>query len=146
MSVHPQCAAVDLIEPHQQVYKGGLAAAGRTDQRDALPRLDLEVHILNQGYIVLIAEPHMLKGHAAGTVGQAHGIGGIGDDRCLIDQIKHPLRTGQRILQLGHDIGDVIEGLCVLVGIVQKDAQLADRDTAGNRNKCAQYADRGVNQ
>ena len=88
----------------------------------------------------------MLKGHAAGTVGQAHGIRGIRGDWCLIDQIKHPLRTGQRILQFGHDIGDVIEGLCVLVGIVQKDAQLADRDSAGNRHKRAQYADRGVNQ
>ena len=78
----------------------------------------------------------MLKGHAAGAVGRLTASG-ASDDRCLIDQIKHPLRTGQRILQLGHDIGDVIEGLCVLVGIVQKDAQLTDRDTAGNRNKCA---------
>ena len=47
-------------------------------------------------------------------------------------QLKHPGSAGQRILQLGDHAGDLVEGLGVLVGVAQKDAQLADGDAAAH--------------
>ena len=47
-----------------------------------------------------------------------------------IQQLEHTGRAGQCVLQLGDHAGDLVEGLGVLVGIVQEDAQLADGDAA----------------
>ena len=45
--------------------------------------------------------------------------------------------AGQGVLQLGDDAGDLVEGLGVLVGVAQEDAQLADGDAACQRRRCA---------
>ncbi len=50
----------------------------------------------------------------------------------FVNKVKHTLRTGQRVLQLGHNARNIIERLGVLVGVVQKNRQLADRDAAAN--------------
>jgi hypothetical protein len=43
--------AVDLVEAHQQVDEGRLAGAGRTDDRDRLAGLDVEVEVVDQGLV-----------------------------------------------------------------------------------------------
>ena len=63
----------------------------------------------------------MVKLHAARAVGQGNSIRAIGHDGCLVNQVKHALRTSQRVLQFGHNVRNVIERLRVLVGVVQKD-------------------------
>ena len=88
----------------------------------------------------------MVKLHAARAVGQGNSIRGIGHDGRLVNQVKHALRTSQRVLQLGHNVRNVIERLRVLVGVVQKDRQLAHRDAAGNGDERTQHADSGVDQ
>ena len=88
----------------------------------------------------------MVKLHAACAVGQDNSIRAIGHDGRLVNQVKHALRTSQRVLQFGHNVRNVIERLRVLVGVVQKDRQLAHRDAASNGDERAQYADGGVDQ
>ena len=146
MSIDPQRAAVDLIEPHQQVDQGRLAAAGGADKGDALAGCDLQIHVLNQGNIVHVAELDVVELDAARTVGQCHRVRGIWRDGCLIDEVKHALCAGKGVLQFGHNVGDIVEGLRVLVRVVQKHRQLTDRDAARNGDECAQHADGGVDQ
>ena len=45
-----------------------------------------------------------------------------------IKQIDVYKRQGQGVLQLGHNAGNIIERLGVLVGIVQQNRKLADRN------------------
>ena len=139
-------AAGDLVEAHQQVDQGGFAAAGGADQGNALAGLNAQVHVFNQGHIRHIAELDMLKLHTACTVGQGNGIGGIGQDGVFVNKVEHTLRTGQGVLQLGHNAGNIIERLGVLVGIVQQNRKLADRNAAANGNQRAHHADRRIHQ
>ena len=146
VAVHLQGAAVDLVKAHQQVDQGGFAAAGGADQGNALAGLNAQVHVFNQGHIRHIAELDMLKLHTACTVGQGNGIGGIGQDGVFVNKVEHTLRTGQGVLQLGHNAGNIIERLGVLVGIVQQNRKLADRNAAANGNQRAHHADRRIHQ
>ena len=45
---------------------------------------------------------------------------GLGDLVVCIQQLKHTGRAGQGVLQLGDDAGDLVEGLGILVGVVQE--------------------------
>ena len=47
-AVHANRAAVDVVEPHQQVDERRLAGAGRTDDRDHLPGRDVERHVVDE--------------------------------------------------------------------------------------------------
>ena len=62
----------------------------------------------------------MLKLDRTGTVGQFHRIRGIWKDGRFIDKVKHTLGAGQSVLELSHDIRNIVERLGVLVGVVQK--------------------------
>ena len=65
------------------------------------------------------------------AVGLQHlGVLRLGHLVLGIQQLEHTGRTGQCVLQLSDHAGDLVEGLGVLVGIVQEDAQLADGDAA----------------
>ena len=58
-----------------------------------------------------------------------------------VQQLEHAGCAGQSVLQLGHDAGNFVEGLGVLVGVVQEDAQLADGDASSYGIDCAHEAD-----
>ena len=88
----------------------------------------------------------MLKLHRTGPVGQLDGIGGIGQNRRFINKIKHTLGTGQCVLELGHHVRNIVERLGVLVGVVQKYRQIADRNAARDSRKRTQYADCRIHQ
>ena len=51
--------AVDLVEPHQQVDERRLAGAGRPDDRDRGARRDLEVEVVDERRLGLVAERHV---------------------------------------------------------------------------------------
>ena len=67
-------------------------------------------------------------------------------DGGFVNKVEHTLRTGQGVLQLGHNAGNIIERLGVLVGIVQQNRKLADRNAAANGNQRAHHADRRIHQ
>ena len=63
---------------------------------------------------------------------QGGGVFGLRHLIFGVQQLKHPGSAGQRILQLGDHTGDLVEGLGVLVGVAQKNAELADGDAAAH--------------
>ena len=75
---------------------------------------------------------------------QRLGVLGFGDLVLGVQQFKDAGRTGQCVLQLGDDAGDLVEGLGVLVGVVEEDAQLADGDAARHSIDSAHEADARV--
>ena len=118
---HLDGTAVHIIEAHEQVDEGGLAAAGRADDGNALAGLYVEGKALDQRAVGQVAEGNILQLHMA--VRLQHG--GVLDFRHLIvgiQQLEHTGRAGQCVLQLGDHAGDLVEGLGVLVGVAQKHA------------------------
>ena len=122
-------AAVDIIEPHEQVDEGGLAAAGGPDDGDALAGLDVQVQVLDEGAVRQVAEGDILQLHMAVRL-QHPGVFSFGHLVVCVQQLEDAGRAGQCVLQLGDDAGDLVEGLGVLVGVVEEDAQLTDGDAA----------------
>ena len=146
MSVHAQAAAANLIKAHQQVDQRCLAAAGGSHQGNALPGLYRQVHILDQRHVGQIAELDVFKRHGTGAMLQRVSIGGIGQDRRFVNQIKHALGARHGVLQLGHNAGNIIKGLGILVGVIQKDRQLTHGNAAANGRKRAQNPHRRIHQ
>ena len=129
---HLDGTAVHIIEAHEQVDEGGLAAAGRADDGNALAGLYVEGKALDQRAVGQVAEGNILQLHMAVRLQN----GGVLDFRHLIvgiQQLEHAGGAGQSVLQLRHHAGDLVEGLGVLVGVAQKHAQLADGDAAPHR-------------
>ena len=52
-----------------------------------------------------------------------------------LDQLKHPARAGQGVLQLRDHAGNLVEGLGVLVGVVQEAGEIAHGNAAANGNQ-----------
>ena len=140
---HPDAAAVHVVKAHQQVDEGGLAAAGGAHDGHPLARLDVQAEMLDQGPVGQVPEGDVLQGDPAVRM-QGEGVGGFGRLVLGVQQGKHPGRAGQGVLQLGHHPRYFVEGLGVLVGVAQKDAQLADGDAPGRRVKGAHQPHAGI--
>jgi len=113
---HIDAAAVHIIEPHEQVDEGGLAAAGRAYDGNALAGLYVQREPLDERAVGQVAEGHILQLHMAVRL-QGGGVFGFRHLILGVQQLKHPGGAGQCILQLGDHAGDLVEGLCILVGV-----------------------------
>ena len=116
-ALHLDGAAVHVVKAHEQVDNRGLAAAGGAHQGHPLAGLHLQVEVLKQGLLRPVGEGHVLDGHAAPSVFQHPGAGGVGDLGPLLDELEHTARAGQGVLQLRHHAGNLVKGLGVLVGV-----------------------------
>ena len=143
-AVHGDGAVLHVVEAHEEVDERRLAAARRADDGYALAGPDREVQILDEPLLRRVGEGDIRQLHAAGGVGQHPGIGRVGDLRRLVDELEDPRGAGQRVLQLGDDAGDLIEGLGVLVGIAEEARQPADRDGPRHRAQRPGKAHAGV--
>ena len=63
---------------------------------------------------------------------QNHGVLIVFCLRLLLDKIKYPLCTGKRVLKFGHDAGNLVERLRILVRIGQKAGELSYTDGSCN--------------
>ena len=144
LAVHPDLAGVDVIEAHQQVNHGRLAAAGRADQGDALAGLHVQVKVADKRVGFFVGEVDPLDIHPALAAG---GVGGVGVVRLLgllVDDRKDALGAGQGGLQLGDDAGNFIERLGILVGVGQKAGERADGKAARDAAQSADQRHRRV--
>jgi hypothetical protein len=97
-AVQADAAGVDLIEAYEQVDQGGLACAGRADDRDALAGGHVEGEVFDEGLVWLVPEGHVLQAHLPG---QRRGRGwGSGRDVVSallrrVQELENPLCGGQ---------------------------------------------------
>ena len=104
-----EVAQVDAVEPHRALDRvveaghqpgdGRLAGAGRADQRDGLPRGDVQVEA-GQHVRLAIAEPHVVEVDASLDVrGSGTGCSGSATRRLLVQHAGQLLQRGRRRLE-----------------------------------------------
>ena len=137
-------ASVHIVKAHEKVNQRRLAAARRTDNCHALARLHGNVERFNQRTLRHIAEADVCKRHTPVGMVQCDRVRRVRRLRRLVDQFKHAPRACHRVLQLGHDAGNVVEGLCVLVGIAEEDGKSAHCDAACHSDQRARERHAGI--
>ena len=130
MSLHGDRTVLHVIEPHKQVDKRGLAAAGRPDDGDPLSGLHIQIEITDQLLPLFIREIHMFRLYITLYMVKCHRILRLRRLRLFFDQVKDPLGACHRVLELRHHTGDLIERLRILIGVTQETGELADRQRA----------------
>ena len=101
-AIHADCAAVYIVEAHQQVDQRGFAAARGAHDGHMLAGLDGQVQSLNQLAVGHIGEAHVLHFHLTLRVLEHARVGRVGGLRGLGDQLEDARGAGQGVLQLGH--------------------------------------------
>ena len=139
-------AAVYIIKPHQQVDHRRFAASGGSDNRHALAWLYLQIEILNELLLRRIGKRNVLQLHFPIHMLQRNRIFHFRHLRFFFDQLEHPSRTGDRVLQFCYDAGNFIKGFGVLICIAQKTAQLSDRQPSVDRSQRAEDANAGIHK
>ncbi len=77
-SVDLNSATVNVVEPREQVDRGGLTRSRRPYQGYRLPRLGGHAYILEHGHAGQVTEVHVIEDHLASDVIQHDGVGCIG--------------------------------------------------------------------
>ena len=118
--------ALGLDQPVDDVEQGRLPGAGRADDRDRLPRRDVEVDVLERGRGALLRDRDPLQGQAA----PAPGVGVV----CLrgLARVVQQLEdAGGRARGAGHQVGevaDLVGGDAEDAGEAEEGHELAERD------------------
>ena len=98
-------AVGDVVEAGQQERDGGLAAAGGADDGDGLAGLDGEREAVEDGPLLVVAEPYVVELDAGRGVGgqllRTVRHGGLG-----VDELQDALHTGAGLLADGEDHGE----------------------------------------
>ena len=135
-------AAVGVVKPHQQIDQRRLAAARRPDDGGLRTRLRLEVEVLDQLLALIVGKGYIPNLNASPAAGKLRiRLFGL---RLRLDQLENARRTGERILELGDDGGNVVERLHVLRGVGQKDRESADRELSPEDPMSADQRDQRV--
>ena len=164
-------AGLNVIKPVDQVGNGGLSRAGGAHKGDLLARLCEQGHIVEHGFLRVIAEVHVLKPHVApqlrqGAVGLLPGpvAGAAVRLRQGIAVLQHPHQGGAALIRLGvgvhhgknalragyggqqgvHLLADLAHRLGHLLDIQQVRAQGADIEHTGDGQQAAHAAGDGV--
>ena len=106
-SVHKDLTAVNIVETHQQVDKGGLSGTGRTYDGDEASFRSLHTEIFQNHFIFGISKIHILQFdiafHAAFVNRKSNCIGRIRRFRIFIHDFKYTFGSSQRRLQFAVD-------------------------------------------
>ena len=141
-------AAVELVEPHDQVDQRGLAGAGRPDDGDGLARLGDERQVLDQRVRrgrrrtttwSNSTRPCGLGVGRAGRVGSAALLVGV-------EQLEDPLGRGDARLQHVDHRRQLRERLGELARVLDERLDVADGSAARRHPQAADHRDRHVVQ
>ena len=145
-TVQADLAALRVVEAHEQIDKGGLAAARGTDDGYPLARLNGKVKIPDQRLGRIIGEMYVPDLHTAPDQLGTLRVFRFRTALRRFDQIKDPAGAGQGILQFCDHAGYLIEGFGVLVGIAEEAGQVTHRNTAAHGDQCACQRHTGIDQ
>ena len=106
LAVEQDAAAVELVEPHDEVHERRLARTGRSDDRDGLAGLDLERQVADERTLGRVRERHVLELDDAVAVDERRRVRGVGLLLVGVEQLEHALGRGGAGL---HDRGHAAE-------------------------------------
>ena len=145
-AVHRNTAAVDLVKPHQQVDKGGLACTGRADDGDLFAGMDFLRKVVDNDPVRGIAEFDMLEADLTGRVGQTFGLIALVFHLFRFEEIEDTSRCSGSRLDIGHRLRDLGEGSREQADIDPKRDDDTKRNIAVHRQQRADDADRHIPQ
>ena len=126
MAVHGDGARVHVVEAHEQVDERGLAAARGTHDGHALARPHVQLEVADERVARHVGEVDVRDVNLAAYVRKLEGVGRVRLLLTLVEQLEEARRAGKGVLELRDHLGDVVEGLRVLVGIAEKCREAAD--------------------
>ena len=91
---------------------------------DGLPRLGLQVQIVENGFSGQVAEADVPGLHIPLHLSEGLGLGQVGGLLLLVQQGEHPLGGGQGGVDLVDDVGDLIDGPRELPGVEHEGGDL----------------------
>ena len=114
----PYVGAVDghaslphVVEPGQHIDNGGLSGSGRPHKSDRFPGAYMEVEVLQNVYVFLVSEGHIVKVDLSPDVFQNDGVVLILDIKGIVDGVKHLLQVGADLGELLDNGGDLGQGV-----------------------------------
>src|SRR4051812_948133 len=93
------CAALDVVNPKQQIHQRCLACACVTDNRDGLGRLNTEADVLQYPFFVVVSEPDTIELDIDWPIRKRRRGVWRNDARSCIHQFENSFRGGHRALQ-----------------------------------------------
>ena len=111
MSVYRNPSAIDVIEAHEEIDKGGFTASGWTDNGNFLSALDIEVEVFNQLAIRGIGEAYLLSSYRTAVSTETNGVRRIGGLILFFKKCENAFRRRQCVLKLCQNTGNFVEGL-----------------------------------
>ena len=95
---------------HQQARQGGLAAAGRADERDLLPGGNAQREVA-EGRVAVVGGGHALEGDLSADVPEVDGVARVGDVDAGLHEVGDPLAGGGGARDAAGVLGQVAQRL-----------------------------------
>ena len=106
-------AGVDIVEPADQIYDGGLAGSGGADNGEAFPGVSRKIDILQDRMSRIVAEADVPEFDLSGDRRHCNGVRRIFYQNFLIDRLKDTLQIGdggqQRVIKAGQRVDRIPE-------------------------------------
>ncbi len=146
VAVHLDGSRVHVVEAHEEVDDGRLAAARGAHDGNPHAWPDVKREVLDEGMVLHVREAHVVERHRARDGRHLDGIGRVGLLLGLVEQLEEPCCAGKRVLELGDDLRDVVEGLRVLVCVAEKRREPAYRERAVDGGERSEDPDSGIDE
>lgn len=141
LSVDQDPARLNIVKPGQQVDNRRLARARRSDEGDRPARLRMQRYVLEHDRIRIVAEVHPVEHDFAPDGEIRHVRGNLRNLRLQIEHFEYALGSGDGGLEQIVLVGELVDRLAELAGIVEEADDDADcnhvmigEDAAKNRN------------
>src|SRR5215211_484797 len=101
IAVYEHPAALRVVEAGDEARHGGLAGSAQADEGDATPRLDFEIHALQDlAGLERVGKMYVLEGDAAIEGGSGTCTGGLLHARLGVEQLDDPLAGDEGLADL----------------------------------------------
>ena len=127
-AVNQNLPGIDVVEAHEQVHHRGLPGAGGPHQGHLLSGPDLQVKAVEDLTALVVGEVHVPEGD--GALGGIHGALTALVLAGLVQDGVDPLRAGDGGLDLGVEIGQLVDRAGELLGVYDEGGDDAHGDHA----------------
>ncbi len=143
-AVERDAAAVELVEPHDEVDEGRLAGAGGSDDGHGLTGAHRQVEVLDERLVGRVGEGHALERHGTVRVLDAGRLDGVGLLLVGVEDLEHALGRGDaRLEHVGHR-GDLRQRLRELPGVLDERLDVTEAHGSGGHPEAADDGDEDV--
>ena len=139
-------AHLDVVEARHERGEARLACSGVADQRDDLPRLELQVDGTQHRAVGVVAEGDVIERHAAGAWWELGRAGLVADLLRLVDHLEDALARSGRALRLADPHAEGAQRHDEHRQVEVEAHEAADRQGAARDQASPDQEDRGLRE